>query len=157
MPEAITRYAVNSTLGTSDFKPLDQIITGQKRLVASENLYCPVYGYTYFRSDEVTSPKVIDLFRFKHVNGSFKLKLNAKRSGGACDISFLKNGQLVKKITLSTSFHDDYTNAVYASKGDIISIKIEFTTGSYSEATINNINLCADVIDTSAIELLSEV
>ncbi len=27
MPEAITKYAVNSTLGTPDFLPLDQIMT----------------------------------------------------------------------------------------------------------------------------------
>lgn len=39
MPEAITKYAINSTLGTEDFQPLDQIIKGQRTLVASDATY----------------------------------------------------------------------------------------------------------------------
>lgn len=39
MPEAITKYAINSTLGTEDFQSLDQIIKGQRTLVASDATY----------------------------------------------------------------------------------------------------------------------
>ena len=39
MPEAITKYAINSSLGTENFKPLDVQIAEQVRLVPSDEIY----------------------------------------------------------------------------------------------------------------------
>ena len=41
MPEAITKYALNSTLGTDEFQPLDKMIVGQKMFVAGDT---PIYA-----------------------------------------------------------------------------------------------------------------
>ena len=51
MPEAITKYAINSTLGTDEFKPLDQIIIGEKVFAANKTPIAPAYSngkYYYF-------------------------------------------------------------------------------------------------------------
>lgn len=39
MPEAITKYAINSSLGTENFKPLDVQIAEQVRLIPSDEIY----------------------------------------------------------------------------------------------------------------------
>lgn len=69
MPEAITKYAINSTLGTSDFKPLDQIIIGQKVFVASNEPIARAYTendekYYYF----IPSINGVARVKFKGIN-----------------------------------------------------------------------------------------
>ena len=62
MPEAITKYAINSTLGTDDFKPLDKIITGEKVFGTSDVAIAPAYSdgkYFYF------TPKINGVVRAK--------------------------------------------------------------------------------------------
>ena len=46
MPEAITKYAVNSTLGTDDFMPLDQIIVNQVKIAPSDNVKLIIREYS---------------------------------------------------------------------------------------------------------------
>lgn len=52
MPEAITKYAINSTLGTDDFQPLDEIVTQgfnqQFTIVASDEVYVPLENLSVY-------------------------------------------------------------------------------------------------------------
>ena len=43
--EEITKFAINRTLGTDNFKPLDAMITNQLRMVASNDLYSTLKAY----------------------------------------------------------------------------------------------------------------
>lgn len=58
MPEAITKYAVNSSLGTPDFKPLDQIIESKTKIKTQHiTISIPVASYP---SNYASSTATID-------------------------------------------------------------------------------------------------
>ena len=54
--EAITKFALNSTLGTDEFQPLDKIFNGNWRFVTSSNLYA-----TYLTNKKPPENYIYDL------------------------------------------------------------------------------------------------
>ena len=59
MSWAQIKLALNSSLGTKEFKPLDELIKGQKTLIASDNLYCAYCGEKYICVNEQYAPEGI--------------------------------------------------------------------------------------------------
>ena len=104
MPEAITKYAINSTLGTSDFKPLDQIIIGQKVFVASNEPIARAYTendkkYYYF----IPSINGVARVKFKAINdnGMYATKISIQvrdDNGIVAESEYISIGKESSKI-----------------------------------------------------------
>ena len=149
MPEAITKYAINSTLGTNNFEPLDKMIIGQKQLLASDNVYQIVKSDTV----SVTNPATlnIDLFKLK-INGSFKISIFGGASYNDGTVRILKNGVDITSISVGQTDGNYASSVINAERNDIISVII--TAGTNGSNYIYKISILADIIDGSAIELL---
>ena len=101
MPEAITKYAINSTLGTEEFKPLDKIITDGKSLISSDNLYYQIFiGEKYINGyDDVKTFKIPKKIKF-NLNGTINLKYYLYNSSDRnhAVLELYKNNVLYKSL-----------------------------------------------------------
>ena len=149
MPEAITKYAINSTLGTNNFEPLDKMIIGQKQLLASDNVYQIVKSDTV----SVTNPETlnIDLFKLK-MNGSFKISVYAGASSNNGTVRILKNGVDITSISVGQTDGNYASSVIIAERNDIFSVIL--SAGTNGSLYVYTISILADIIDGSAIELL---
>lgn len=149
MPEAITKYAINSTLGTNNFEPLDKMIIGQKQLLASDNVYQIVKSDTV----SVTNPATlnIDLFKLK-INGSFKINVYAGASSNNATVRILKNGVDITSISVGQTDGNYASSVIIAERNDIFSVIL--SAGTNGGLYVYTISILADIIDGSAIELL---
>ena len=145
------KYALNSTLGTNDFEPLDKMILGQKQLLASDNVYQIVKS----NAGSVTNPATlnIDLFKLK-INGSFKIRAYGSASYNPGTIRILKNGVDITSISVEVQTEDrNYDSSVInAERNDTISVIL--SAGTNGRLYVYTISILADIIDGSAIELL---
>lgn len=149
---AAIKKAINSSIGTSDFQPLDKMILGQKSLVASDNVY-QVIKATRFSLTPADSA-ALNLFQL-NCTASFKLKFRARYYNYESSLGIYKNGTLYTSVSLaySSGFQTYISDAIIASKNDIISIKPYNSSGNGS-VVIEEIDLCADIIDGSLLTLL---
>ena len=149
MPEAITKFAINSTLGTNNFEPLDKMILGQKQLLASDNVYQIVKSDTV----SVTNPETlnIDLFKLK-INGSFKISVYAGASYNDGTVRILKNGVDITSISVGQTDGNYASSVIIAERNDIFSVIL--SAGTNGSVNVYKISILADIIDGSAIELL---
>ena len=66
MPEAITKYAINSSLGRNDFVPLDVLIKGYRHLISSDEiLFSPAIKQQSFSNADVGKRIQISNIEFK--------------------------------------------------------------------------------------------
>lgn len=146
--EAITKYAINSTLGTADFKPLDRMLIDGKILVSSDSVYANV----------ILSEKETD--STLNIENAVKIKLRGAvkvvahvwntNGNGAAWLIVYKNGTEVRRVNgletslveigLGVSVGDIYTFALYRE-----------TRGT---AKIDRLDICADVKDGSGLEIV---
>lgn len=102
MPEAITKYAINSTLGTEQFRPLDQIIIGQKRFIVDETVLCVSKAFTPAKGLTSTAKKGLKFI--PELDGSVKIDTSIKASGVSSNyvfsvsIKIFQNGLLYSEI-----------------------------------------------------------
>lgn len=149
------KYALNSTLGTSDFESLDKIIKGQKSLVASDNLYCVVSTEYIYTAKGVNKEKT--LFKLK-ADGSFKFSFSAYiDTSYDASIYLVKNGiqttsSPLVKVDDTSGYATYFSGIVSANKNDIIGIMLQPRSGN--RLFINEISIYADIIDNSALEIL---
>ena len=105
MPEAITKYAINSTLGTEQFRPLDRIIIGQKRFVVDEAVLCASKAFAPAKA--LTSTDKNGLKFIPELDGSVKIDTSIKTSGlgsqsvYSVSIKIFQNGLLYSEIEKS--------------------------------------------------------
>jgi hypothetical protein len=105
MPEAITKYAINSTLGTEQFRPLDQIIIGQKRFVVDETVLCASKAFTPAKAPTSTAKNGLKFI--PELDGSVKIDTSITASGISSQFDFsvsikiFQNGLLYSKIEKS--------------------------------------------------------
>ena len=154
MPEAITKYAINSTLGTEDFKPLDKIITDGKSLISSDNLYYQIFvgekrifGYDIEKTFKI--PKKIKF----NLNGAINLKCylynTSDRNYAVLDV--YKNNVLYKSLigapqeTLSSQLIE------VNKKDEFYFIFKNTSRGTDNISHLKDLFIYADVIDTSGI------
>lgn len=125
------KYALNSTLGTSNFKSLDKLITEQTRVVASDTYYASLNGGTVGTptagTEEVLNlPQKIKMTR----PGSMRFKGTLTRSSfRKMTVSFFiyKNGAEVYKYTQDADYgtgSDTFSADVSFSAGDVLSFKL---------------------------------
>ena len=102
MPEAITKYALNSTLGTDEFQPLDKMIVGQKMFVASDT---PIFVSEKSVSTNANAYTTFLTFTPK-LDGQVKISLFLEAWGGSDPIGnffIQENGKMVYSYYTKTS------------------------------------------------------
>lgn len=75
------KHALNSTLGTENFKPLDKIIEGQKRFVASDDKLVAASGHFGTESNFLSFLKFTP-----KLDGTLKLQYTAESSNGSLTV-----------------------------------------------------------------------
>ena len=101
MPEAITKYAINSSLGRKDFVPLDVLIKGYRHLISSDEiLFSPAIKQQSFPRKDVGKRIQISNIEFK-ISGNVNLKISTSTDGNQPgfnpkqQIEIEKNGQII--------------------------------------------------------------
>lgn len=159
------KYALNSSIGTSDFKPLNEIIDGTKKLVASDNLYCVVIDQPQTKTF-VAAAAHFDIDKKVKIlwNGSIKITADFSFSGYEGtgtkyrDFYIFKNGTEIIDQSYNSQGKYTYTNTFSVKKGDEFTFKIGYTRGSpagtyESSITVNSIEILSDVIDGSGVKV----
>lgn len=158
MPEAITKYAINSTLGTEDFKPLDKIITDGKSLISSDNLYYQIFiGEKYFFGDaHVKTFKIPKKIKF-NLNGTINLKyyLYNYTDRNFAVLELYKNNVLYKSL-IGTPEETLSSQIIEVNKKDEFYFVFKNTaSGGGNSSHLKDLFIYADVIDTSGITVES--
>lgn len=153
MPEAITKYAINSTLGTEDFKPLDQLIAEERDLVASDNLY----KYFHVGNKDIVTVGKKDIAVFNFVskrNGSIRIKSQAVMTTISDEAGFRiyqDNVLLYEEVFYKTLI--DISTDIQINKGKDYKIAI-YSRLSGLTARLTNTRICANELDISGIEIM---
>lgn len=142
------KYALNSTLGTNYFQPLDQQIRNNKILMASNELYATLptefskSAYEYAVSE--SNPKK-ELYRTSikmNNDGSFKIgidRLFINTSPQNFVFNILKNNEIIQDYSKTNTGESAFTsNAINFNRGDVINFVfyIQWNGGSTSTSTI---------------------
>ena len=160
MPEAITKYAVNSTLGTDEFEPLDKIIKGQRTYAASDDLL------VILAQNLGTVPKdfsIIENACFKSkVNGSIRVSFFVESISNADYTTFHVNIYKDDSIILGEY---DFKIPPRAAEYVSLDIPIEkaskytfYTKQSRANASstalqLDEMRLCGRIVDISMLEI----
>lgn len=145
------KRALNSTLGTSGFKPLDKIITdliiGQKRLVASDNVLAVIVSGS--SGIGVGDTEVVGTFTPK-VSGSIRLFATAKGNTSSSSSNgriYLRNssGTNIVNIDITASSYADYAVDTNITANETYSIV--YYRGSNSNNEASSIQVRGSVID----------
>ncbi len=117
------KHAVNSTVGTDDFEPLDKIFKGNWRFIVSENIYLTEDAF-YTQDDDTfnisTSFKAL-------INGTVRVSMSAATSSGRIfSFHVLKNGEIAASVKKTgTGEALTYISEVTFAPGDVLSFKFE--------------------------------
>ena len=152
-------YALNSTLGTDKFKPLNEIIRDEilngSGLVSSDNLYYPSIIKENIDIEEDTSyNKTLDVKLKFNVLGTVKLQAICIISGiKPLTLTILKNNNIFQSFSVSSGQPSTRDVILEFSKDDVFTFTISGDGRSKrSNATITA-SIYADVIDYSGITI----
>lgn len=131
MSWAEIKHAVNSTIGTDEFKSLDKIFEGNWRLIASDNAYISITpGYT--SNSSYNTYTISNSFK-TNVNGTAKFTADAIFYDDATySFNLIINGVKVASHERSGTEDAKLTFSVehYISVGDVITFTFTKTSGS---------------------------
>lgn len=132
------KYAINSTLGTSDFKPLDKMILGMRSLQASDNVYMTLSGFPSAapnngQTEIVSHPQSIT----PYTSGSLKFKVYyvTVQSGYTSPELYFNvyiNGSRAYRDTLSpgpSGTTTEHTLQISYQAGDVITLEVSVKSG----------------------------
>ncbi len=143
------KKAINSTIGTAGFQPLDAIIKGQKTFVASDNTMIVLSA----QSEKTWSDgATIGTFTPK-TSGSVRLMAEIGNGYSERDAGIMvqKNG-----ITVTDFYADSgvmrVMSADFQAEADATYTLIIAVTGTGYTAKTNYIRICADIVDGSLFE-----
>ena len=169
------KHAINSTLGTNYFTPLDKILG--RELEASDNVYKNT-NITYSGQVVYADAKRTDTYTYPDMlmkcDGSIKIRLygsfpEAPQSGGRyLDYTITTvvkhtNGEIteyVKEFEPTTEQQTLISDAIFINSGDILTVTIKaHITGTYwseghTEKYTSTLTIGANVIQSSLIEVL---
>ena len=152
------KRALNRSLGTKEFKPLDELIKGQKTLIASDNLYSyigtPGASWSASQANTTQLPMTLKM----NTSGSARIYFE----GSSLNSTYLgylyiyKNGvrEYSYLISVAPAVNEFYplTYDTSFTKGDVYSFEL-VSTISVCTVNIANFQLKADVVDGSLIEI----
>lgn len=148
------KKAINSTLGTGEFQPLDEIILGTKGLKASDNFYTQIYQGDAIRGSAEPNSKIMPVTLKMNWQGSFRLKVTSYKANSGGNFSVLINDVISTGFDSTYSSFGDTFIDVSFNKGDIIKFKLTGTGNGF--IYVNQISMYADVVDLSAFEMYTE-
>lgn len=148
---AAIKYAINSTLGESNFEPIDKLIKNQKTLYASENDYAVLYGAEVtIGVEEYGHKKIFDIPISITMRGagSFRFSCEIKGSSNArAKLIVIKNGDETpsgEASTPSSAYAEIYTSDYVYSDGDVFSFQYQASSRAdgvqnihFKELTLN--------------------
>lgn len=154
------KTALNSTMGTSEFKSLDQLIDEKRDLVASDDLYRYIFtgrrDYALSTAQSGTNQYTVAKFKTNR-NGSLRLKYAAtQNSTKSVAIKIIKGTtEIIKAVNQTqTVFSED----IDFNKNEDVEIKIMLqTSNSVVNASVENLSICARELDLSGITILEGV
>lgn len=143
------KKAINSTLGTDEFKPLDKLILGEKRFVANSDIVLHS-----FISEDVELNFTSDKFVSK-LNGTLLLKINGSGGGtSSCVYKIYENDVEIYDsgwVGLNNSLKTHYLNVVAGNK-----YHIKITENYSGTVYLTTLQLCGMVMDTNYFTIESE-
>lgn len=156
------KRALNRSLGTKEFKPLDELIKGQKTLIASDNLYSyigdPNTIYSVSHNQGYVNTKKIPHTLKMNTSGSGRIYMEARSSSGDYlgQLLVYKNNVLIHTIAVPWGSSAPVTYNplplnVSFTKNDVFSFELKSNTIGVVE--IAKLQLKADIIDGSLIEI----
>lgn len=158
MSWAEVKTAINSTLGTSDFKPLDEIvIEGQKNKTLTASKDNVIFGLIDELDYETVSHTHSTVFKTRFEMGGsvwvhFIWKVTEDYSDVPvedCVISVLKNGVEYREFYAAKdsdgSVYDEEWKKIFVDEGDVVSF---YCNGIGDTMIITKLELCGTVTDT---------
>lgn len=156
------KYALNSTLGTSDFQSIDKMILGTKGLVESDNLYLNTGINESFtatlQSNEVKTLKTSSTIKINW-NGSIRLDFvaNSNQGSNRTYVKIYKNDSDIYSQNIGGTFNG--STSITVRKGDVIKIGFLLQLGNVAEAlnfnvSVSDVKIYADLIDTSGVSII---
>lgn len=156
-------YALNSTLGTDKFKPLNEIIRDEilngSGLVSSDNLYYPsIIKEDFYIESKTSYNKTLDVKLKFNVLGTVKLQAIGQNFGiDSLTLTILKNNNEFRSISFEHSSPTTRDVILEFSKDDVFTFKISGKgVGLHPNATITA-SIYADVIDYSGITIANNI
>lgn len=161
------KHALNSTLGTSSFKPLNTMIEeaktsilnaieGQRTLAASDSVLKVLYSGSSYTS---SSGKSIGFFTPKK-SGSVrihaKMQTTNAESSRIFTIALRQNGSNISTTTVDMSSNSGATKNYEKSFDVPVSANVKYEVWCYTSsgsAYVTELSLCATIVDTSLIEI----
>lgn len=144
------KKAINSTIGTEEFKPLDEMILGQKKLVASDNLLVQDMKTRFYDRDLET---VYNLFKM-NTSGSIRVKVYGRSINDDGFLSVYINGTYSTGITVETTEGEYTIPDISVKKGDVIGFNAYSANGRRKDVNVEWTYIYADVVDGSLIDKL---
>jgi hypothetical protein len=156
------KHALNSTLGTANFQPLDEIIKSQRTYGASDTVLA-VLGSEIGLGLTTSLVKVPNIKFVSTATGSIRIKtaldfMMNKSGNGEADVYIYKNGTLFKTI----SYNIPSIGAAQQLFAQIMSLDIPIEKGSEytfyvkipqrATVTLQSIQLCGQIVDLSMLE-----
>ena len=151
------KHALNSTLGTGDFKPLDKIVTdliyNNKSLVASDNPYYIIEPNAKSISLNGSIQTLSYKLRFKN-QGSIRISVGLKRSSSDVGtyLYVLVNNVQVANLSSNDTDYVTKTTDISIPAGGVLSFKVDGASSSSAKAYFKALEIHADVIDSSLFE-----
>ena len=157
------KYALNSTLGTKDFKPLNEIIRDEilngSGLVSSDNLYYPSIIEEHIHIGRHTSyNKTFDVKLKFNVLGTVKLQATYHSTDTKpLDLTILKNNNIFQSFSVNSGQTSTRDVILEFSKDDVFTFTISGNgVSTYPSADIIA-SIYADVIDYSGITITNNI
>lgn len=151
------KHALNSTLGTEDFKPLDRLMYEGKALQPSDELYYLLKGYVHLSKGETLRLPFSLVFKtFGSIN------VSCQGTGGGATygrFAIYKNGENIANISFGTGavFNETKQTTISISPNDVLAFEcINSSSAPATSITFNNMQINAKVVDTSVISLKEE-
>ena len=158
------KHALNTTLGTTNFKPLDRQIVEQMRMIPSDTTYHSLDGYSHAfttinTQDTVTFPQKVKMTRYGIARFKGVLERNQTKFVSATFYIY-KNGAEVFKIERTTG--SDETESAFSTDiafepNDVFTFKLsgKSTDNTYTRRMgISSFALCG-TIEHNFIEFVS--
>lgn len=154
------KYALNSTLGTKDFKPLDRLLKDVDGLVASNQLYQIVFQEERIPISASGLPTLMPKNIKINSNGSIEIRIYFERSHSTDNkyqdiiVTTLINNEEIKNSTISitTETSKSYSETILVNKGDVISYKFK-RTGDNASIVLTSAKVYATPINLSGITI----
>lgn len=149
------KHALNSTLGTSDFKPLNEIVMQTKDLAASDYLYKVINNNEVSRDRIPTHSWVTIASLTMHRNGSARIKfdMQSNMDSGGVRISAPNGSAYVDASSDTTAGWVTQSANISFSKGDTIQISIGNDTGKTPTIKVKNMGLYAVELDITGVSV----